>query len=214
MKEEWRFVEGTDVEVSNLGNVRGYKTKKLRKKHIDSSGAVKTAVNDSSSTVHRLVAKAFLGLNEDTHFVRHKNHDKGDNQVDNLILVAKKAYKLGGSAYKITGGGKEPRYYSTIKEAALKEFGLKGRTDMKLLQKKVKENNMQIKKIKKEDCPELFTQHRDAEVRDKQVYTIQQFLSYVNEKYGEEWFIGWDIPKMCRQDEYVREYYQFVKMLA
>ena len=88
-KEIWLPVKNFEgfYEVSNMGNVRRTKSKRLRAiSHTEYYSHVLLSVNGKHTTlrVHRLVAEAFLPPIEGKNHVNHKNGDKHDNRVDNL----------------------------------------------------------------------------------------------------------------------------------
>lgn len=88
--EKWKEIKNFEslYEVSNIGNVRNKKTKKLISKRCDKDGyeivnlynlgKIKTA------KVHRLVAEAFLENIENKPCVDHINTIKNDNRLENL----------------------------------------------------------------------------------------------------------------------------------
>ncbi len=86
--EEWRpVVDFEKYEVSNLGNVRNKKRKKLLKpagkKSYQSVGLMCTK-KAKKRTVHQLVAKAFLPNEENKPQVNHKDKNPSNNCVANL----------------------------------------------------------------------------------------------------------------------------------
>jgi len=94
MKEQWKIIEGCpDYEVSNYGRVKSFKRTEPRilKTNLGKRGY--TSVNlcagcDSCTTsVHRLVAKMFIGSCPEGLQVNHKDGDKINNRVDNLEYV-------------------------------------------------------------------------------------------------------------------------------
>lgn len=99
--ENWKTVEGfTRIEISDHGNVRSSRDKKLRYKTISKSGYWVTQISVKNKVhtlpIHRLVAKAFLPqpseeliaiCSKEHHkqvLVNHKDGDKLNNLVDNL----------------------------------------------------------------------------------------------------------------------------------
>ena len=88
--EKWKEIKNFEslYEVSDIGNVRNKKTKKLISKRCDKDGyeivnlynlgKIKTA------KVHRLVAEAFLENIENKPCVDHINTIKNDNRLENL----------------------------------------------------------------------------------------------------------------------------------
>jgi hypothetical protein len=121
MTEEWKPVYGYEglYEVSSIGNVRSigryinsksgsktYREGRVISQFVTPSGyrTVCICVNGTRKTflVHRLVAKAFLGGENET--VNHKNLDKTDNRLENLEWLTysennKHAHASGAHAY-------------------------------------------------------------------------------------------------------------------
>lgn len=118
MEEEWREIDWItclrgSYEVSNLGNVR--RTAFIRHEHYSNTYQLVRKVKTLTPTdngngykivgfplntekgiksrnfyVHRLVAKAFIENSENKPEVNHKDHDRGNNCVDNLEWVTDK----------------------------------------------------------------------------------------------------------------------------
>lgn len=88
--EKWVDVVGYegDYEVSDLGNVRNKKTKKVLKQRMDMYGYLKVTLSKNNKPktflVHRLVATAFIPNPLDKPQVNHKDTDKTNNCVSNL----------------------------------------------------------------------------------------------------------------------------------
>lgn len=95
----WREVVGYDLdfsdlyEVSNLGQIRNKKNKRVRKLFPDKDGYLRVFLNKGSlngkmlgrnDSIHRIVAKAFLSNKENKPQVNHKDGDKSNNEVINL----------------------------------------------------------------------------------------------------------------------------------
>lgn len=87
--EKWRDIEGfADYEVSDLGNVRNKKNLRILKPRKNKGGYLQVNLyKDKKCTrkkVHRLVATAFLNIEEDKNCVDHKNGIRDDNRLENL----------------------------------------------------------------------------------------------------------------------------------
>lgn len=89
-KETWKHVVGFEYfyEVSSLGHIRSYRTKKILKTYTINSGyeCIKFTVNKvrTSHLVHRLVAQAFIPNTDSKLTVNHKDTNKQNNKADNL----------------------------------------------------------------------------------------------------------------------------------
>jgi hypothetical protein len=101
----WKDIDECDgYEVSSHGDVRNKKTGKILAKNLMGAGYVKADMwlngKRKQTSVHRLVATAFLGPSEGRE-VNHKNGDKQDNRVENLEWCSRSDnvnhnyYKLG-----------------------------------------------------------------------------------------------------------------------
>lgn len=103
--ENWKVIkEFKDLyEISNLGNIRHYETKELKKLRVHKTGYIVTTFNHKPYYVHRLVAKYFIG---DSFFtVNHIDFNKTNNIVSNLEYLSRsnnlKHYHYGSNTYPI-----------------------------------------------------------------------------------------------------------------
>lgn len=92
MVEEWRQItiedEIWDYEVSNCGQVRNMKTKRILKLQKTKNGYLKVTLckstKKSQQYVHRLVGIMFLPMIDGKDEINHINQNKEDNHVSNL----------------------------------------------------------------------------------------------------------------------------------
>lgn len=99
MIEEWKEIDGYgNYQVSNLGNIRNSKTGRNLKPQVSTWGYSKINLSRDGKhytfTVHRLVAKAFLGEppiegNGQSYEVNHKDGNKLNSALSNLEYVTK-----------------------------------------------------------------------------------------------------------------------------
>lgn len=71
-------------EVSDKGEIRNKKTKRILHQFVGKDGYVRTQFDGKTKTVHRIVAKAFLKTSKNKLFVNHKDGNKQNNNVSNL----------------------------------------------------------------------------------------------------------------------------------
>ncbi len=91
MKQEiWKPIPGYDgYEVSSFGRVKSLsyrKTKKpnLLKQQTDRKGYLFVGLPGKQERVHRLVALAFIPLEEGKEYINHKDENRKNNHVENL----------------------------------------------------------------------------------------------------------------------------------
>lgn len=74
-------------EVSNLGRVRNKKTGKVLKCNAKKNGYLQVSIahgKHTDTSVHRIVAKAFIPNPNNYKYVNHKDENKHNNNVENL----------------------------------------------------------------------------------------------------------------------------------
>lgn len=93
LNEEWRNIEGYEglYQVSNYGRVRSFKYKSIRILKPSATSTQKYFVLTLSNnnikkytTVHRLVAKAFVANPNNYPIINHKDCNKHNNKAENL----------------------------------------------------------------------------------------------------------------------------------
>lgn len=103
MKEIWKPIKNYNYEVSNLGNVRNIKTKRVLKPEYSNKGyaCVQLIKNHKIKKfrIHRLVAKLFIPNPDNLPEVNHKDEDKSNNCVENLEWC-NKSYNVNYSKHK------------------------------------------------------------------------------------------------------------------
>lgn len=131
--EEWKIIENyTNYEVSNKGNIRGYKNRKIMEKiphniipQEDYKGYLYVNLYNKngmkSIKIHRLVAKAFIPNPNNLSQVNHKDEDKKNNDVSNLEWCS--------SIYNVNYGTGHKRSCNTRRKCCTKaivQYDLKG----------------------------------------------------------------------------------------
>ena len=91
--ETWKSVpEFENYEVSSAGDIRRSDTKKAMAKQPLNSGYLGCTLHQNgkrwSTTVHRVVAIAFIGCPVNDQQINHKDGNKLNNRVDNLEWVS------------------------------------------------------------------------------------------------------------------------------
>lgn len=93
MQETWKQIKDfPKYEVSDLGNVRNFKTKRVLRPYISNTGYKMVCLRKDNKqrtvTLHRLVLKTFDPLEDDSiYLVNHKDWNKTNNKLENLEWV-------------------------------------------------------------------------------------------------------------------------------
>lgn len=87
-------------EASTEGHIRNKRTKHILKEFAGKDGYLRTQFDGKTQTVHRVIAKAFLPVENGKDFVNHKDGHKENNSVENLEWCTRSenmehAYKMG-----------------------------------------------------------------------------------------------------------------------
>lgn len=94
-KEIWLTIKhNNNYEVSNLGNVRNKKTKRILKPAISNKGYYLVSLSKNckqhSYTIHKLVMEHFNRCAFDNEVINHKDHNKLNNELENLEYITQK----------------------------------------------------------------------------------------------------------------------------
>lgn len=71
-------------EATRDGHVRNKKTQRILAEFAGKDGYLRTQFEGKTRTVHRVIAKAFLPIEEGKNVVNHKDGNKKNNSVENL----------------------------------------------------------------------------------------------------------------------------------
>ena len=97
------FDEIPEIEVSNMGNIRDTKTKKLIQTYKDKNGYIRIKninILNSNSLLHRVVAKVWCKNPYNYKEVNHEDGNKENNKANNLVWCTRQyniqeAFRLG-----------------------------------------------------------------------------------------------------------------------
>lgn len=95
-QEIWKDVVGYEglYEISNLGSIRNFKTKAIKKTIICKNGYRRVSVSKNChhkiKCMHRIIAEAFIPNPENKPQVNHKNGIRTDNSIENLEWMTAK----------------------------------------------------------------------------------------------------------------------------
>lgn len=91
MKERWAPCKDIErYEASSEGNIRNTKSGRIMKKSVDKHGYETVCLHEYgkqyTKKVHRLVAEAFTDEDISELDVTHRDHDRQNNRLDNLVV--------------------------------------------------------------------------------------------------------------------------------
>lgn len=133
--EEWRDVKGFEgvYKISNLGRLMSLKRgkNKILSETNKKGGYYSVVLNSGSETkytrIHRLVYEAFIGElpTGRKYHIHHKDHNKQNNRVENLILLtAKEHYYEDIDSRNVSG----MNYYNQhVRPRKIKQLSLDGK---------------------------------------------------------------------------------------
>lgn len=88
--EQWKTIEDTNYEVSNLGNIRNLETKRNRKPR-QTNGYLRVNIQKQGKNkdlvIHKEVCNAFVPNPDGKLTINHKNGNRLDNNAENLEWV-------------------------------------------------------------------------------------------------------------------------------
>ena len=94
-KENWITIkQNNNYEVSNFGNVRNKKTKRILKPSISNKGYYLVALSNKGKshtyTIHKLVMEHFNRCAFDYEVINHIDHNKLNNNINNLEYITQR----------------------------------------------------------------------------------------------------------------------------
>lgn len=94
-EEKWMTIKQNDnYEISNFGLVRNKKTKRVLKPAISNKGYYLVSLSRNCKqhtyTIHKLVMEHFNRCAFDYEVINHKDHNKLNNNIDNLEYITQK----------------------------------------------------------------------------------------------------------------------------
>ena len=106
--EEWKIIHDYEnYEVSNFGNVRNKKTKKILVPWTTKNGYLQIALCKNCKKlnhyIHRLVAQHFIINEEEKKEIDHKDRNKQNNHFNNLIWCSRSENNINKKATSIVG---------------------------------------------------------------------------------------------------------------
>ena len=87
-----KLIEGTHYSVSEDGKVWNEKFNKQLKGTPNAFGHLTVCINGKTKKIHRLVYQAFVGAIPKGYDIHHKDFNKNNNSVSNLICITHKEH--------------------------------------------------------------------------------------------------------------------------